>query len=165
MLALSPQLLAVEQSLLPLTAPMLALSPQEVPQLLAEEQSLLPLTAPMLALPVAGQAGLSLQLPQHSAFAAPPLTAPGLAVVSFEVVLQAPRAATRVAAAKRRIMLITGSWGSNGSEFDPSVLGSRPRRDLDWILSGRSGEERRVGFGGFRGSDPTGEAIAADRQE
>ncbi len=145
---------------------MLALSPQEVPQLLAEEQSPLPLTAPMFALPVAGQAGLSLQLPQHSAFAAPPLTAPGLAVVSFEVEWHAPRAATRVAAAKNRIMLITGSLRSRTVPSSARASSARSLVGI-WIdvPLGRSEERRDVGFGGIRESDPPSEANLADSQE
>lgn len=62
MLASPPQddleeqsVLVPQESLLPLTAPGAALSPQELEQSLLVEQSLLPLTAPMLLEPVAGQ--------------------------------------------------------------------------------------------------------------
>jgi len=110
------QSVLVEQSLLPLTAPGAALSPQELEQSVLVEQSLLPLTAPMLLAPVAGQVASLVeqvfeQVPQQL-FSEVPLTAPGLAVVSFEAVWQAPRAATRAAAANMRIVLMGVSLDS-----------------------------------------------------
>jgi len=88
-LAFEPQ-----ESLLPLTAPMLASPPQddlEEQSVLVPQESLLPLTAPGAALS-----------PQELEQSLLPLTAPGLAVVSFVLtVAHAPRAATRAAAANR----------------------------------------------------------------